>query len=216
MSKAVVRSSSANPQARKRIIKCAIALIILCAIVLDSKVIKIGSQQDMRKPESSIEKYGISVFPDIQKNIESRAIPASKLAKLLKENRQQTAEKYGTGSAIPVFPVSFTGIVTEGKMGIYTISVTDIPASLQIRLQTGPVITGTDLRDATGNIHFGDFKNQIEYQNAAASINQEMKRRVLISIDTDSLSGKTVKIVGVFRLLNQDNWLVTPVRINIQ
>ncbi|MGT2466735.1 DUF2291 family protein [Mesorhizobium atlanticum] len=29
--------------------------------------------------------------------------------------------------------------------------------------RSGPAINGTDLRDATGDIVFGKFKNQIEY-----------------------------------------------------
>ena len=52
-------------------------------------------------------------------------------------------------------------------------------ADIKIRMQTGPAINGTDLRDATGEINFGDFKNQIEYQNAGAGINNAMKKAVL-------------------------------------
>ena len=45
----------------------------------------------------------------------------------------------------------------------------------KIRVQTGPAINGTDLRDATGEIRLGDFKNQIECQHAGAAINDAMK-----------------------------------------
>ena len=56
----------------------------------------------------------------------------------------------------------------------------------KIRVQTGPAINGTDLRDATGEVKFGDFKNQIEYQNAGSAINNAMKEAVLAGIDTSA------------------------------
>ncbi|TNV11107.1 DUF2291 domain-containing protein [Buttiauxella sp. B2] len=195
---------------------CLAVALVICGIALDTKVVAIGSFSDTQEQGFSMEAYGPKVFPSIQKNVESRAVPASELAMRLKEDRQQAIDKYGVGSPLPVFPISFTGTVGSGKKGLYTIMVADVPPSLHLRLQTGPVITGTDLRDATGKIMFGDFTNQIEYQNAGTSINQAMKSIVLAPLDTSLLSGKQVKVVGIFRLLSPDNWLVTPVRIEIQ
>jgi ABC-type branched-subunit amino acid transport system ATPase component len=58
-------------------------------------------------------------------------------------------------------------------------------------VQTGPAINGTDLRDATGTIEFGQFTNQIEYQDAGSAINNEMKKAVLAGLDPSALTGKT-------------------------
>ena len=74
-------------------------------------------------------------------------------------------------------------------------------------------IIGTDLRDATGTITFGQFRNQIEYQNAGAALNKTMKQDVLSKVDTSKLSGKTVSVVGVFQLTDPANWQVTPVKL---
>ncbi len=71
-----------------------------------------------------------------------------------------------------------------------------------IRVQTGPAVNGTELRDATGEIQFGQFKNQIEYQNAGAALNNEMKKQVLQCVDVENLNGKTVSVVGVFKVVN--------------
>ena len=71
-------------------------------------------------------------------------------------------------------------------------------------------------RDATGEIQFGAFKNQIEYQNAGAGINNAMKKEVLAAIDPSALTGKTVSVVGAFTLVNPKNWLVTPVELKVQ
>ena len=43
-----------------------------------------------------------------------------------------------------------------------------------------------------------------------------MKKEVLADIDTASLSGKTVSVTGVFKLINPKNWLVTPVEMSVQ
>ena len=40
--------------------------------------------------------------------------------------------------------------------------------------------------------------------------------RLLEPIDTATLAGKTVSIVGAFKLTNPNNWLVTPVKLDVQ
>lgn len=193
-----------------------VTLALLVAIGLNTKVVKIGSEQDAAEQAFSPDKYGEKAFPNIQKSVEGRAVDVVTLASALSSDASAAKAKYAVGDALPVFSVSLTGVVGEGQSGIYQVSVAGLPDDLKIRLQTGPAINGTDLRDATGSINFGDFKNQIEYQNAGSGINREMKKVVLGKIDTAHLSGKTVKVTGVFRLLNPKNWLITPVEMVIQ
>jgi predicted lipoprotein len=83
-------------------------------------------------------------------------------------------------------------------------------------VQTGPAINGTDLRDAPGDIKFGQFKNQIEYQDAGSGINRAMKKAVLDPIEVANLSGKSIDLVGVFRLINPKNWMITPVKLDVK
>jgi predicted lipoprotein len=116
----------------------------------------------------------------------------------------------------PVFSTKFTGVVGEGKSGIYKIAVEGLPDTLTVRVQTGPAINGTELRDATGTIEFGQFTNQIEYQDAGSAINNEMKTEVLSKVDTAALPGKTIAVVGAFKLVNPKSWLLTPVRLDVQ
>jgi predicted lipoprotein len=85
-----------------------------------------------------------------------------------------------------------------------------------VRVQTGPAVNGTDLRDATGTIEFGQFTNQIQYQDAGSAINNEMKKTVFAGLDPDQLDGKTATVIGVFKLINPKNWLVTPVKVDVR
>ncbi|WP_037378283.1 DUF2291 family protein [Serratia sp. M24T3] len=210
-------SHQVSPRTLKRWgVTLAVTLALLVAIGLNTKVVKIGSAEDAAEQAFAPDKYGEKAFPEIQKSVMGRAVDAATLATALNADANAAKTKYGVGDALPVFSVSFTGVVGAGSSGIYQVKVAGLPDDLKIRLQTGPAINGTDLRDATGTIQFGDFKNQIEYQNAGSGINREMKKVVLSKIDTANLSGKTVKVTGVFRLLNPKNWLVTPVEMVVQ
>lgn len=194
-----------------------IAIVLLGAMALDTKVVKIGSEADLRDGGFSAERFGAEQFPLVRASVEERAVEAGELAAAIAEDQAAAGERYGVPANIgPVVPLSFSGVVGEGKAGIYTVDVEGVPEDLTIRVQTGPAINGTDLRDATGTIQFGQFTNQIEYQNAGAAINDEMKKQVLSDIDTGDLTGKTISVTGVFQLINPHNWLVTPVRLDVQ
>lgn len=190
-------------------------MALLIAMALDTKVIHIGSEEEQEQGFSAAT-YGDKTFPDIKSSIESRAVDATLLAEALKTNQQEAVKKYGVGDTLPVIPVRFQGQVGEGKSGMFNVNVAGFPEDVKLRLQTGPVLTGTELRDATGEIQFGDFTNQIEYQNAGSALNQTLKTTLLDKLDRDTLSGKEVEVVGVFRLLTPGNWLVTPVSLEVK
>ncbi|MDT8893043.1 DUF2291 domain-containing protein [Halomonas sp. I1] len=192
----------------------AVAVVVLAAMVLDTTVVPIGSQQE---DGFSAERYGTKQFPVIRESVEERAVEAAELSAAVAEDKAAAGERYGVPAGIgPVVPVTFTGVVGEGKAGVYSVDVEGVPDDLTIRVQTGPAINGSDLRDATGDIEFGQFTNQIEYQNAGAAINDAMKAQVLSALDTDALVGETVSVTGVFKLINPNNWLVTPVSLSVQ
>lgn len=194
-----------------------IAVVLLGAMALDTRVVTIGSEAGPVDDGFSAARFGPEQFPLVRASVEERAVAAGELAAAIAEDQAAAGERYGVAAGIgPVIPVSFSGVVGEGQAGIYPVDVEGVPDELTIRVQTGPAINGTDLRDATGTIEFGQFTNQIEYQNAGAAINDEMKAQALADIDTGELTGKTIAVTGVFKLINPHNWLVTPVRLDVQ
>ncbi|HEX3983752.1 MAG TPA: DUF2291 family protein, partial [Acidisoma sp.] len=100
--------------------------------------------------------------------------------------------------------------------GIYFFKIPNVPNNLIVRVQMGPAINGTAVRDATGQISFGQFTNQIDYQNAGSALNDEIKKNVLAKIDTKNLTGKTISIVGAFQYVVPNSWLITPVKVDVQ
>ncbi len=190
---------------------------MLGAIALDTKVVAIGGEEDLRQQAFDPDRFGVDEFPRIREFVMDRAPEAADLARELAEDKAAATAAYGTmAGAFPVMTVKFTGTVGEGKSGIFNIDVPDMPEGTGIRVQTGPAINGTELRDIVGDIEFGAFKNQIEYQDAGAGINRAMSADVLADLDRDSLQGKTISVTGAFTMINPKNWLVTPVALEVQ
>lgn len=216
MSATVASRPSAPSKLKGRLVIGAVVVVVLAAMAWDTKVVEIGSEAALEGGFSA-DTYGAQHFPDIQASVEQRAVDAGELAPAVLEDSTAAGQQYGVGGGFgPVVPVTFTGQFGEARSGIYTVTADGVPSEITLRVQTGPAINGTDLRDATGEISFGEFTNQIEYQNAGASINDAMKQAVLADIDTASLSGKSVTVTGVFKLINPKNWLVTPVSMEVQ
>lgn len=215
-------SSARAPKApaaprRGLMISVALGLVVLAAIAFDTKVVKIGSTSDLREQAFSPDRFGKNKFPLIQAAIEKKAVSAAVLGPAVLADHAAAEKKYGTASSTgTIMPVKFSATVGSGKSGIYNLTVQGLPSSIRVRIQTGPAINDTVLRDAPGNISFGQFKNQIEYQDAGAAINRAMKAAVLSKIDTAKLTGKTIEVVGAFRLINPKYWFITPVKVTVK
>jgi predicted lipoprotein len=202
----------------RAIVSGGLLIIFVGAMALSTKAVKIGSGADTQVKVFEPQAYGKTQFPKTRSAIEGRAVSADTLAAAIAKDPDAAGKQYGIagGGVGPEMSVKFTGVVGKEDSGVYYVKVPNVPDSLSIRVQTGPAINGTDLRDATGNISFGQFVNQIDYQNAGYAINAEMKKEVLSKIDTAKLAGKTISVVGVFQLVNPDGWLVTPVALEVK
>jgi predicted lipoprotein len=193
------------------------AVLLVGVIVWDTHVVRIGSEQDLRAAGFSPDAFGAAQFPRIRAQIEERAVEAVELAEAVAADRDAAAERYGVPSGIgPIFPVTLTGTVGEGRTGIFDVAVPGMPEDVRVRVQTGPAINGTELRDFPGDIVFGDFTNQIEYQDAGSAINEALKAEVLAGLDRNALTGREISVTGAFRMVNPKMWLVTPVSLAVE
>jgi predicted lipoprotein len=214
-----------RPKPRLRlIIVSAATLALIAAMALDTKVVKIGSAADIAPNTFSPAAFGAAEFPKVKSAIEGRAVDAVTLAAAVAKDKEAAKKEYGlepsksgvAASTGTVICVKFTGVVGRGESGEYAVNVEGVPSTLVIRVQTGPAIYGTDLRDATGMISFQQFDNQIDYQKVGSALNNQTKKQILSKIDTAALTGKTVSVVGAFKLSSPNNWLVTPVKFDVQ
>ncbi len=200
----------------KLVVGAGAVLVLLVAMALDTKVARIGSAQDAQAGVFSAPAYGTARFPKVQSEIEARAVDADVLAAAMTKDPAAAATQYGVpASAGPEYSVKFTGRVGKQDFGVYDVTIPGVPDTIHVSVQTGPAIMGTDLRDAAGSIKFGDFRNQIEYQNAGSALNNAMKVEVLSKVDVSDLTGKTISVVGAFQPTDPAEWVVTPVKLTL-
>lgn len=216
MSQPIAATRPAKPGLRL-VAASAAGLVLLAAMALSTRVVRTDASGGAQPGAFSPAAYGQSEFPKVKAAVEGRAVAAPVLAAALAKDPAAAAKQYGVASGVgPEFCVSFSGTVGKGDSGNYDVAVDGLPNPVAIRVQTGPAIMGTDLRDGTGTVSFGQFTNQIEYQNAGSALNKEMKKQVLAKVDAPNLAGHTVSVVGVFQMTDPASWLVTPVRLEVR
>ena len=200
----------------KRRILAAVIVAAIAFVAIGTRVVPYGAELPGAEEGFNAETYGAENFPAVQEAVVERAADAETLAAAIADDQEAAVGEYAVeSSGGPVFSVTVTGTFGEASSGIYDLQVEGLGDDLTVRVQTGPAINGTELRDASGEITFGEFTNQIDYQNAAAALNNEMKVAVLEGIDTENLEGKTATITGAFTLINPQAWLLTPVELEV-
>lgn len=150
--------------------------------------------------------------------VDARAVDADTLLKELKADPAAAGKKYGvvpSSGAAPSFLVTGSGTVTAVDTASPTgpVSVA-LAGGEEVELMTGPVILGTALRDAVG-IGFGDFTNQIDYQNAATALNTHVKESVIHGVDLSTLKGKKVDFRGAFTHLAGAPINIVPISLKV-
>ncbi|UKY54172.1 DUF2291 family protein [Streptomyces inhibens] len=203
---------------RRRALKAAAGGVLLVGMVLNTTVISDSAAHEATpgafSPAAFAEqRFASKVVPEIDR----KAAPLADVAKAIAAEPSAAAKNYGaarSASAL-VFSVTFSG--TAGKAddtGLMPVTVQGLPPGTKVFVQTGPAINGTAVRDATKQVKFGDFKNQVEYQNVGAELNEQVKKIVLGKVDRASLNAHTVAVTGVFEYVNPTAFIVTPVKIS--
>lgn len=213
----VKKSQRSLSTGAKRGIWIGVIVVVILGLVLGTRVVPADDPLAQTTEKFDPATYGADNFPTVQSAIVDKAVDADALAADIAKDPAAAAEEHAVqSSGGPVYSTTFTGVVGAGQSGIYEVAVEGLPEGLLIRVQTGPAINGTELRDATGEIEFGQFVNQIDFQNAASALNEELKTQVLADVDTAALTGKTIEVTGAFTLINPNSWLVTPVELSVQ
>jgi len=180
--------------------------------------------------------YVDGVWDDIRTAITDNAVP---LADVLNRITPDAQGKATTEDLTPI--AQELGLITTGEAHVYRVTatgtVTDVDldtsrGSLGLKLDgyDGPinvrVYVGTripsdesSIRDASGFIEFGDFKEQTEYGKAASEINKrvvaDLEAQGVAGESAQALLGKPVEVTGAFtmRTFNQPRIDVSTVTI---
>ncbi|NUR76270.1 MAG: DUF2291 domain-containing protein [Thermoleophilia bacterium] len=157
------------------------------------------------------------VLPTVKK----RAVELPTLLGALQKDRAAASKKYGNYSVLdspPAFLAKGSGRVVSvdtlslvSKAGIALGSGTKPDVFIQI----GPILSGTDVRDALPFINFNDFENQVKYGEVAIAFNSKVRETALANLNTGKLKGKKVTFTGAFTLSSARRPLVTPITLKV-
>lgn len=211
-----VQATGTGRPTRRVLAICAIVIVGI-ALFLGTKVV--STEQAVADGGSfdpagyADENWDANVLPTIL----DRATDLEIVSAAIAADRTAAVEQFGTaeGASAPVFSVRLSGIAGVYVDGALPITVEGIDPGLSVRVQLGPALTGTAVRDAPGTIQFPQFRNQIDYQNAGAALNNKVKELVIADLEPLTLQGKTVSVTGVFQLVNPDSYLLTPVLFEV-
>jgi predicted lipoprotein len=85
------------------------------------------------------------------------------------------------------------------------------------RVQIGPAIRGTAIRDSLDFVNFNEFRNQIEWAQFGKSFNTKVNETVLSKLPRDSLTGKKIAAKGAFPMPAKGQLpLFTPVTLSME
>lgn len=108
-----------------------------------------------------------------------------------------------------------TAANTESRAATLDVD-TDADGKPDARIQIGPVIRGTAIRDSLDFVNFNDFTNQIDFAQFGKAFNTHVNKTVLEKLPREALAGKSVSVLGAYPLATgSDLPLVTPITIGI-
>jgi predicted lipoprotein len=109
-----------------------------------------------------------------------------------------------------------TDVDTESSKGSIGIDVDGYDGPVKVRVWIGTRIPSDEssVRDATGLIEFGDFRDQTEYGKVAKEINKKVVAN-LEDLDKDNLEGKAIEFTGAFttRTFNQPTIDISEIQV---
>jgi predicted lipoprotein len=117
------------------------------------------------------------------------------------------------------FAVRLEGMIvaanTQSRAATIDVDV-DGDGKADARVQIGPAVRGTALRDSLDFIQFNDFTNQIDFAQFGKAFNSYVDKTVLAKLPREALEGRSAKVVGAYTLgSGQDLPLVTPAEAEI-
>lgn len=156
--------------------------------------------------------------------LQQRAGELKDVAALVASSADQAGAKYGNtrkqASAPWTYAVKLSGkvVAADTASRAATIDVdADGDGKADAKVQIGPAIRGTALRDTLEFVNFNEFKNQIEWAQFGKAFNEKINTSLLAALPRDGLNGKTVKVVGAFPLpASGQPPLITPAELTVE
>src|SRR5690625_3330271 len=198
------------------------AVILVVLMILDTKVI--GPDDEEEVASDTAEEYADEAYESIVvPGVKERAIPIAELVDQMLDDPEAAGEEHGhreDDDKPYSFAVSAQGTVEEGGFGEVGLDIDGLDSDFSVGIAVPPLGSTTALRDASGEVAFGDFVNQTEYQNVALELNNKAAEEVFGDLDPDDLEGEDVTVMGAVTWTSKpggeiDHLTITPVEIEV-
>ncbi|MCO4318113.1 DUF2291 family protein [Phyllobacterium sp. 21LDTY02-6] len=155
--------------------------------------------------------------------LNQRAGNFTEVAALAGSDPDAAGAKYGhkeeQGSAPWTFAAKVAGTIVKAETrsrASYLDTDVDGDGKADVRIQIGPVIRGTALRDSLDFVNFNAFKNQIQWAEFGKAFNSHVNSATLEKLPRDKIEGKKVEAVGAYPLPAKGQLpLLTPATISV-
>jgi predicted lipoprotein len=139
--------------------------------------------------------------------LDRKAGPFVEVTALAESDPQAAGAKYGhkekQGSAPWTFAARLSGTIVKAETksrSAYVEVDANGDGKADARVQIGPAIRGTAIRDSLDFVNFNEFKNQIEWAQFGKAFNTHVNGLVLEKLSRDGLVGKKLDAVGAYPL----------------
>jgi predicted lipoprotein len=213
-------TTSERPAGRRwltpRVVGVALAVLVVGAMALDTTY-----RKDVHKTTASggqafdPARYAKETFPKAATALAKDAVPLPTLLAALRKDQAGASRRYGRhqGNSPYAFATKGEGVAGRPENGLLPVRLQGVPQGTRVSVQIGPALNGTSIRDAVGFIRFGQFVNQVDYADAATALNNQVKAKVLKSLDAKRLKGRRLQFLGAFTLITPTVVTITPVRL---
>lgn len=147
------------------------------------------------------------------------SLPIEEIIQALDKDPQEARQKYGKQRAVGgpfTFMVRGIGQVVDTTPSGLLVDLPPYDGVPDLMLKTGPVFTGTEVRDALDFIKFKDFRDVTQYFAVANKLNERVRNLVVSEIDKSTIIGKTVEFYGAFSLKESNEIILIPVILEIR
>ena len=214
------RESKRSPWIRRGIIAAAImGLIVAMAASTTVTTAEEGAKvASGLNPDKSFDAadFAATLFPQIVAELPGKAVDLAVLAPEVAVNEAAAGEKYGQdlGAGSYAVPVKVAATVLTVDEKFMTLTVDGMSEADTVVVPLGAALNGGPVRDALGNVRFGDVPDQIAFQSVAQELKALMKTQVLDTADPASLTGKDITVYGAWKNGGPENtYIIQPVKI---
>ncbi len=204
----------AKPSKSSLMASVAVVALVVAAI-LDTTFLDPEGAADVSAPTFSPAAFVDEEFPGVRDTLIENAVDIAELAPAIEDDLDAAGEQFGVplGSGRYVFQIRATGTVENVDDDFIELSIPDAPDA-DVRIPLGSALTGTPVRDATGEIRFGDFPDQTAYQSVANEFGLRMRNEVLADLASEDLEGRQMTVVGAWTS-GPPVFIIQPVAIEV-